>query len=93
MLIAIGTRIKIKSNRIIFFYIVLFVISGYYLIEDIKYVNYEMGLYGIDNRLFVCYELLPCIIRVICFFFCMKEIIKESRETWKSFKLGDFGSE
>lgn len=80
MLISFGTEIKIKSKSNILFHIVLFIICGYYLIEDIIYVKYDMGLYGIDHRLFVCYELLPCIIRVICYLYCMKVIIEESRK-------------
>ena len=83
MLISFGIDINIKCKSNILFHIVLFIICGYYLIEDIIYVKYEIGLYGIDHRLFVCYELLPCIIRVICYLYCMNVIIE------KSTKIGD----
>ena len=54
---------------------------------------YEIGIYGIDHSYFVCLDFLPCIIRVICYILCMNEIIKVSRRTWDSFKLGDSSSE
>ena len=93
MLIVLGIEFKIKSKSSILFFIVLFVICGYYLIENVKYVIYEIGIYGIDHSYFVCLDFLPCIIRVICYILCMNEIIKESRRTWDSFKLGDSSSE
>jgi hypothetical protein len=72
MLIAVGIKINVKSIANTFLFVMLFLISGYYLIDDVMFTFlYETSIYGFDNKFFYVFKVIPCLLRVICYLICI----------------------
>lgn len=52
-----------------------------FLIMDINYVLYEMKLFSLNNHNFYALIVIPCIIRVFCFFFSMVNLWMDLRRS------------
>ena len=81
MLTAFGIEIKIKNVSSFILLIVLFLIAGVFLIEDVKYVLYEINIYRLNNRRLYGFLVMPCVLRVIFYFYSMVVIGYGIRKT------------